>query len=57
MDGFERKELALGAANSVKRVKTKKAEAKLDWYSDSAHGVYAIKDFVDVKTTWHPIGV
>src|SRR3954469_2105322 len=32
----ERKELALGAADSVKRVKTRKAEEKLDWYSDSA---------------------
>lgn len=53
----ERKELALGAADSVKRVKTKKAEEKLDWYSDATQGVYDIKDFVEFKTTWHPIGV
>ena len=53
----ERKELALGAADSVKRVKTRKAEEKLDWYSDSAQGVYDIKDFIEFKTTWHPIGV
>ncbi|MEO5588413.1 MAG: aldehyde dehydrogenase family protein [Gemmatimonadaceae bacterium] len=53
----ERKELALGAADSVKRVRTRKAEDKRDWYADSAQGVYDIKDFIEFKTTWHPIGV
>ncbi len=53
----ERKELAFGAADSVKRVKTRKAEEKLDWYSTKTQGVYDIKDFVEFKTTWHPIGV
>jgi aldehyde dehydrogenase (NAD+) len=53
----ERKELALGAADSVKRVRTRKAEERLDWYSDSGQGVYDIKDFIEFKTTWHPIGV
>ena len=53
----ERKELALGAADSVKRVRTRKAEEKLDWYSEKSQGVYDIKDFIEFKTTWHPIGV
>ncbi len=53
----ERKELAFGAADSVKRVKTRKLEEKLDWYSAKTQGVYDIKDFVEFKTTWHPIGV
>jgi acyl-CoA reductase-like NAD-dependent aldehyde dehydrogenase len=53
----ERKELALGAADSVKRVKTRKAEEKLDWYSEKSQGVYDIKDFIEFKTTWHPIGI
>jgi acyl-CoA reductase-like NAD-dependent aldehyde dehydrogenase len=57
VEGEERKELGLGAADSVKRVRTRKAEEKLDWYSDSAQGVYEIKDFIEFKTTWHPIGV
>src|ERR1019366_9457075 len=57
VEADERKELALGAADSVKRVKTRKAEEKLDWYSDSAQGVYDIKDFIEFKTTWHPLGV
>ena len=57
VDAEGRKELALGAADSVKRVRTRKAEEKLDWYSDSRQGVYDIKDFIEFKTTWHPIGL
>jgi aldehyde dehydrogenase (NAD+) len=57
VDAEQRKELALGAADSVKRVRTRKAEEKLDWYSERAQGVYDIKDFIEFKTTWHPIGV
>jgi acyl-CoA reductase-like NAD-dependent aldehyde dehydrogenase len=57
VEAEERKELGLGAADSVKRVRTRKSEEKLDWYSDSAQGVYDIKDFIEFKTTWHPIGV
>ena len=53
----ERKELALGAADSVKRVKTRKAEEGVDWYADGSQGVYEIRDFIEFKTTWHPIGV
>ncbi len=57
VDAEERKELALGAADSVKRVRTRKSEGKVDWSSDSAQGAYDIKDFIEFKTTWHPIGV
>jgi len=53
----EWKELALGAADSVKRVKTRKAEQAPDWYAESAQGLYDIKDFIEFKTIWHPIGV
>ena len=53
----ERKELAIGAADSVKRVKTRKAEEDVDWYSERSQGVYEIRDFIEFKTTWHPIGV
>ncbi|MDP1579183.1 MAG: aldehyde dehydrogenase family protein [Candidatus Didemnitutus sp.] len=52
----ERKTLKLGAADSVKRVKLAKAEEKTDWYSAKAEGLYEIRDFVEFKTTWHPIG-
>ena len=57
VEAEDRKTLALGAADSVKRVKTRKAEEKLDWYSEKSQGVYDIKDFIEFKTTWHPIGV
>ena len=52
----ERKTLELGAAESVKRVKLHRAEAPVDWYAESAQGLYEIRDFVEFKTTWHPIG-
>ena len=52
----DRKTLGLGAAESVKRVKYRDA-AVLDWTAGDAHeSVYAIRDFVEFKTTWHPIG-
>jgi len=57
VEAEERKELALGAADSVKRVRTRKAEEKLDWYAEKSQSVYEIKDFIEFKTTWHPIGV
>jgi len=52
----ERKALELGAAESVKRVKLHRAETPTDWYAESAQGLYEIRDFVEFKTTWHPIG-
>lgn len=52
----ERKTLALGAAESVKRAHFFKAEEKHDWFSDAMQSVYAIRDFLEFKTTWHPIG-
>lgn len=50
----ERKALRLGAAESVKRVHF--ADAKTNWFADAAQDLYAIRDFVEFKTTWHPIG-
>ncbi len=52
----ERKMLKLGAAESVKRVKLHAAEEKIDWFSDRAQSLYEIRDFVEFKTTWHPVG-
>lgn len=52
----ERKTLKLGAAESVKRVKLHAAEEKIDWFSDRAQSLYEIRDFVEFKTTWHPVG-
>jgi aldehyde dehydrogenase (NAD+) len=50
----DRMTLRLGAAESVKRVHF--AEAKTDWFSAKAQDLYAIRDFIEFKTTWHPVG-
>jgi acyl-CoA reductase-like NAD-dependent aldehyde dehydrogenase len=52
----ERKALRLGAAESVKRTSLRQAEEKTDWFASSAQSLYAIRDFIEFKTTWHPIG-
>jgi acyl-CoA reductase-like NAD-dependent aldehyde dehydrogenase len=52
----ERKTLKLGAAESVKRVKLHPAEEPFDWFSDRAQSLYEIRDCVEFKTTWHPVG-
>lgn len=60
----DRKTLRLGAAESIKRVRfiepsTAGAEGqggKIDWQGDSTQSLYAIRDFLEFKTTWHPIG-
>ena len=55
-DAEERRAVKLGAAESVKRVKLHKAEEPPDWFADCAQGLYEIRDLVEFKTTWHPIG-
>ena len=45
-----------GAAESVKRLKLLAAEEMPDWFATSAQGVYEIRDLVEWKTVWHPIG-
>jgi acyl-CoA reductase-like NAD-dependent aldehyde dehydrogenase len=52
----ERKAIQLAAADSVKRTRLIPAEAKTDWFAPSAQSLYAIRDFLEFKTTWHPIG-
>jgi aldehyde dehydrogenase (NAD+) len=52
----ERKTLQLGAADSVKRVRFAEARSEADWYGDGPESVYAVRDFLEFKTTWHPIG-
>ena len=52
----ERKTLRLGAAESVKRVNFSELATPRDWLGGTAQSLYAIRDFVEFKTTWHPIG-
>jgi acyl-CoA reductase-like NAD-dependent aldehyde dehydrogenase len=50
----DRKTLRFGAAASVKRVRF--VDSDTAWFADSAQGLGVIRDFVELKTTWHPIG-
>ena len=52
----DKKELALGAADSVKRLRTRSSDKEIDWFAESAQSVYEIRNFIEFKTTWHPIG-
>jgi aldehyde dehydrogenase (NAD+) len=52
----EKKELQLGAAESIKRVRARKRDDGLDWMAAKSQSVYEIRDFIEFKTTWHPIG-
>ncbi len=52
----EKKQLQLGAAESIKRVRARKRDDGLDWTASKSQSVYEIRDFIEFKTTWHPIG-
>ncbi|MEM0964942.1 MAG: aldehyde dehydrogenase family protein [Verrucomicrobiota bacterium] len=44
------------AAESVKRVKVRDQSESRKWLSEDAQSVYAIRSFLEFKTTWHPVG-
>lgn len=52
----ERKAIRLAAADSVKRVRLLPAETPVDWFDERAQSLYEIRDLLEFKTTWHPIG-
>ena len=52
--GDEAVALQRGAADSVKRVKLH--DPKTDWFSEKHESPYAIRDFTEAKTVWHPVG-
>jgi acyl-CoA reductase-like NAD-dependent aldehyde dehydrogenase len=52
----DRKAIQLGAAESVKRVHFAETKSDGGWFDDAAQSVYAIRDFLEFKTTWHPVG-
>src|SRR5687768_2749500 len=57
VSGDEKKALQLGAAESIKRVRARSSgKDSVDWAADKAQSLYEIRDFVEFKTTWHPIG-
>ncbi len=50
----DRRALRLGAAESVKRVRF--VDAAADWFGENSQGLGALRDFLELKTIWHPIG-
>jgi len=52
----DRKALRLGAAESVKRVHFAAPSDPAGWLADDAQSLYAVRDFLEFKTTWHPVG-
>ena len=55
-DQAERTMLQEGAADSVKRTVILDAAQPRDWTAESMQGIYQIRDFVEFKTVWHPVG-
>jgi len=54
VEGEEATTLRRGAAESVKRVKTRAAD--IDWASARYESAFEIRNFIEFKTVWHPIG-
>ncbi|TLD71781.1 aldehyde dehydrogenase [Phragmitibacter flavus] len=52
----EREAIRMGAAESVKRVFLKKAEEGIDWGDVGMQSVDAIRQGIEFKTVWHPVG-
>jgi len=52
----ERTTIERGAADSIKRVKLRPSEESFDWYGPQSQGLDCIRDWVEFKTIWHPIG-
>jgi hypothetical protein len=52
----ETKALQIGAADSIKRLHLQPAESPIDWYDPRVQGLYPIRNLVEFKTTWHPVG-
>jgi acyl-CoA reductase-like NAD-dependent aldehyde dehydrogenase len=47
-------EIERQAAHNVKRLRF---EPRIDWHHAGAESPYSMLDFLELKTTWHPIGL
>jgi aldehyde dehydrogenase (NAD+) len=62
VNAADRETLEKGAADSVKRTKLLASDATgndaIDWFAGSGPvpSLYAIRDLLEFKTTWHPVG-
>jgi acyl-CoA reductase-like NAD-dependent aldehyde dehydrogenase len=44
------------AARTIKRVKRRPACDRAPWFAEESESVYALRDFLECKTIWHPVG-
>lgn len=56
LEGAMAQEAQVFAAGSLKRLHIRPAMTRAQWLSASPPSLYAIKNFIEFKTTWHPIG-
>ena len=58
VNAADRKALEIGGAESMKRVKVFNTADAIDWYAGEGPkaSLHAIADFLEYKTTWHPVG-
>ena len=54
-DNADEKKLA--ETNASLNVKRARIESEQDWANSTCESPYRIMDFLEVKTTWHPIGI
>ena len=52
----ERTTLQQGASANLKRTALLPAESPVDWFAEKSAGLEKIRQFIEFKTTWHPIG-
>ena len=52
-----RNQLQEKGIGNLKRVITSSTPRDSAWFKDSSQSPYWIEDFVEMKTTWHPVGV
>ncbi len=57
VDTTDRAKAEVLAAESIKRVKIREQADTRSWVGEKAQSLYAIRSFLEFKTTWHPIGV
>ncbi|MGB0334161.1 MAG: aldehyde dehydrogenase family protein [Opitutales bacterium] len=57
VDAEDRAKVEVLAAESIKRVKIREQADTRSWVGEKAQSIYAIRSFLEFKTTWHPIGV
>lgn len=52
----ERTTIQQGASANLKRTTLLPAESPIDWFSDQSAGLDQLRQFLEFKTIWHPIG-